>query len=115
MLCYSLSQPFFICLYNLISEDYCNSNFHYDPPKPIPPEPTTRLPSQNPEQEKDNYVPVIIGAVVITIVLAVGASVVYIVHKRKSPRFDHMSQQELGDGMGRTLLPQNQNSIVPLR
>ena len=57
--------------------------------------------------------PVIIGAVVITIVLAVGASVVYIVHKRKSHY--PLPQEDHGEGMGRTMMPQNQNSIVPLR
>ena len=59
----------------------------------------------------------IVGVVVIIIVLAVGASVAYVVHKRKTPRpFGTLPQQDVDVGLGRAMnLTQNQNSLVPLR
>ena len=60
--------------------------------------------------------PIIIGAVVITIILAVGASFAYIVHKRKISRpFGPLPQQDHDQGIGRAMMPLNQSSIVPLR
>ena len=54
---------------------------------------------------------------VIIIVLAVGASCAYVIHKRKTPRpFGPLPQQDVDVALGRAMnLTQNQNSLVPLR
>ena len=103
-------------IFILFLENYCNSKFEYSPPKPIIVKPSTRPPSPIPEVKDYNYVPIIIGAVVITIVVAVGLAFVYIIYKRKTSQpFGPLPQQDHVGGMGRPLMPQTQNSVVPLR
>jgi len=84
-------------LFCCCTEDFCNSKFQYYPTKLIPHQSSTKSQYSIPFS---NYALIIIGAVVIAIVLAVGISA------RKSQRFGTIPQQDIRNGMILEMVPQ---------